>query len=191
MSRSLRGDETLKPKDQRVDAQHNRAAILAAAHDLLSNNETVSMNAIAKKAGVANGTLYRHFSTREELILELYCHDVQRHADTVDQLLQEMEPLTALRVWIEQLAVYTRMKHGLGEALTKAAEKKVVQITYQPVIHALSSLLKAASDAGQIQPNILPDDVLLLAGALWRVPQDQVGLKQAERLLDIILRGLL
>jgi AcrR family transcriptional regulator len=190
LSRSLRGDKTVNPKDQRVDAQHNRAAILAAAHDLLSNNETVSMNAIAKKAGVANGTLYRHFSTREELILELYCHDVQRHADTVDQLLEEMEPLAALRVWIEQLAVYTRMKHGLGEALTKAAERKVVQITYQPVIHALSSLLKAASDAGQIQPTILPDDVLLLAGALWRVPQDQDGLKQAERLLDIILRGL-
>jgi len=180
----------LNPKDQRVDAQHNRAAILAAAHELLSNNETVSMNAIAKKAGVANGTLYRHFSTRVELILELYCHDVQRHADTVDQLLEEMEPLIALRVWIEQLAVYTRMKHGLGEALTKAAERNVVQITYQPVIHALSHLLKAASDAGQIQPNILPDDVLLLAGALWRVPRDQAGLKQAERLLDIILRGL-
>lgn len=71
MSSSLRGDKTLNPKDQRVDAQHNRAAILAAAHDLLSTHETVSMNAIAKKAGVANGTLYRHFSTREELILEL------------------------------------------------------------------------------------------------------------------------
>jgi AcrR family transcriptional regulator len=180
----------LKPKDQRVDAQHNRAAILAAAHDLLSTNEIVSMNAIAKKAGVANGTLYRHFSTREELILELYCHDVQCHADTVDHLLEEMEPLAALRVWMEQLAVSARMKHGLGEALTKAAERNVVQRTYQPVIQALSSLLKAASDAGQIQPNILPDDVLLLAGALWRVPQDQAGLKQAERLLDFILRGL-
>jgi AcrR family transcriptional regulator len=190
LSRSLRGDKTLNPKDQRVDAQHNRAAILAAAHDLLSTHETVSMNAIAKKAGVANGTLYRHFSTREELILELYCHDVQRHADTVDQLLQEMEPLAALRVWIEQLAVYARMKHGLGEAFTKAAESNVVQRTYQPVIQALSSLLKRAEDAGQIQPNIQPDDVLLLVGALWRVPQDQAVLKQAERLLDCILRGL-
>lgn len=190
MSSTLRGEKTLNPKDQRVDAQHNRVAILAAAHDLLSKNETVSMNAIAKKAGVGSGTLYRHFSTREELILELYCHDVQRHADTVDQLLQAMEPLDALRVWLEQLAVYTRMKHGLGDALTKAAERKVVQVTYQPVIDALSRLLKAASDAGQIQPNILPDDVLLLAGALWRVPRDQAGLKQAERLLDLILRGL-
>jgi AcrR family transcriptional regulator len=180
----------VNPKEQRADAQHNRAAILAAAHDLLLQNETVSMNAIAKKAGVGPGTLYRHFATREELILEMYCHDVQRHADTVDRLLQEMEPLAALRVWIEQLAVYIRMKHGLGEALTKAAERNVVQRTYQPVIQALSSLLKAAEDAGQIRPNILPDDVLLVAGALWRVPQDQAGLKQAERLLDFILRGL-
>ncbi|GHO97645.1 TetR family transcriptional regulator [Reticulibacter mediterranei] len=180
----------MNPKDQRADALHNRAAILAAAHDLLLHHETVSMNAIAKKAGVGPGTLYRHFATREELILELYCHDVQHHADTVDHLLEEMEPLAALRVWIEQLAIYTRMKHGLGEALTKAAEKSVVQRTYPIVIQALSSLLKAASDAEQIQPNILPDDVLLLVSALWRVPQDQAGLKQAERLLDIILCGL-
>ncbi|HEY0756029.1 MAG TPA: helix-turn-helix domain-containing protein [Ktedonobacteraceae bacterium] len=180
----------MNPKDQRADAQYNRAAILAAARDLLANHETVSMNAIARQAGVGPGTLYRHFANREELILELYCHEVQHHADTVDHLLQEMEPLTALRVWIEQLAVYVRIKHGLGEALTKAAESNVVQRTYQPVIQALSSLLKAAEDAGQIQPNILPDDVLLLAGALWRIPQDQAGLKQAERLLDFILRGL-
>lgn len=190
MSSTLCGDKTLNPKDQRVDAQQNRVAILAAAHDLLSKNESVSMNAIAKKAGVGSGTLYRHFSTREELILELYCHDVQRHADTVDQLLREMEPLAALRVWLEQLAVYARIKHGLGDALTKAAERKAVQVTYQPVINALSCLLKKAEEAGQIQSNIIPDDVLLLAGALWRVPQDQAGLKQAERLLDLILHGL-
>ena len=101
-----------------------------------------------------------------------------------------MEPLAALRVWIEQLAVDARMKHGLGEALNNAAESNVVQRTYQPVIQALSCLLKKAEEAGEIQPNILPDDVLLLAGALWRVPQDQAGLKQAERLLDVILRGL-
>ena len=188
MSRS--GDKTVKAKDQRVDARHNRAALLAAAHDLLSTQASVSMNAIAKKAGVANGTLYRHFSTREELILELYCHDVQRHADTVAQLLQEMDPLAALRAWLAQLAVYARMKHGLGEALTRAAENNVVQRTYQPVIQALSILLKAAADAGQIQPDIQPDDVLLLAGALWRVAQDQAGLDQAERLLALILRGL-
>lgn len=190
MSSIMHGDNTLNPKDQRVDAQQNRVAILAAAHDLLSENENVSMNAIAKKAGVGSGTLYRHFSTREELILELYCHDVQRHADTVEQLLQEMEPLAALRVWIEQLAVYARMKHGLGEALTKAAEMKAVQVTYQPVINALSSLLKKAEEAGQIRPDIIPDDVLLLTGALWRVPRDKAGLKQAERLLDLIIRGL-
>jgi hypothetical protein len=93
-------------------------------------------------------------------------------------------------VWIEQLAVYVRMKHGLGDALTKAAESSTVERTYQPVIQALSTLLERAKDAGGIRPHIVADDVLLLTGALWRVTPDQAGLEQADRLLDIILRGL-
>ena len=42
----------------------------------------MSLNAIAKRAGVANATLYRHFPTRENLVLEVYRHEVRQLVDT-------------------------------------------------------------------------------------------------------------
>ena len=70
---------------QRRAAARNRAAILEVAHDLLAESAAVSMNEIAKRAGVGAGTLYRHFPTREDLILAVYRHDVQKLVDSVDE----------------------------------------------------------------------------------------------------------
>ena len=66
---------------QRRAAARNRVAILEVAHELLAESAAVSMNEIAKRAGVGAGTLYRHFPTREDLILAVYRHDVQKLVD--------------------------------------------------------------------------------------------------------------
>jgi len=74
-----------------------------------------SLNAIAKRAGVANATLYRHFPTREELVLATYDHEVSQLVDAADQLLRQQAPIDALRSWVERLARYAVTKHGLAE----------------------------------------------------------------------------
>jgi AcrR family transcriptional regulator len=61
---------------KRSDARRNRDAILAAALEALTESSDASLNAIAKRAGVANATLYRHFPTRERLVLATYQHEV-------------------------------------------------------------------------------------------------------------------
>ena len=53
-----------KPRRRRADAEQNRAAILAVALEALTESADISLNAVAKRAGVANATLYRHFPTR-------------------------------------------------------------------------------------------------------------------------------
>ena len=68
--------ETTKPV-RRADAAANRARILDVARAALAASSSVSLNAIAKGAGVGPGTLYRHFPTREALVLEVYHHDVR------------------------------------------------------------------------------------------------------------------
>src|SRR6201993_3769017 len=104
----------------RSDAQRNREHILQIAHDAFAESGATSLNEIAKRAGVGAGTLYRHFPTREALILAVYRHDIERHVKAVPRLLAQHEPLDALRIWFEQLAHYVRVKHGLGEALNTA-----------------------------------------------------------------------
>jgi len=96
---------------KRSDARRNRDAILAAALEALTASPDASLNAIAKRAGVANATLYRHFPTREELVLATYEHEVRRLVDAASQLLREQPPIDALRSWVERLARYAVTKH--------------------------------------------------------------------------------
>src|SRR5579864_1796392 len=105
---------------KRSDARRNRDAILAAALEALTASPDASLNAIAKRAGVANATLYRHFPTKEELVLATYQQEVRQLVAAADSLLHKQAPIDALRSWVERLARYAVTKHGLADALRKA-----------------------------------------------------------------------
>src|ERR1700712_2722964 len=59
------------PVQQRRDARDNRAAILDAARELFADSADVAMCQVARRAGVGQGTLYRHFANRSALAAEL------------------------------------------------------------------------------------------------------------------------
>jgi AcrR family transcriptional regulator len=187
----MTADETpLTYGTQRTAAARNRAAILEAAHELLAESATVSMNEIAKRAGVGAGTLYRHFPAREDLILAVYRHDVQKLVDSVDETLATHPPLEAFTTWFETLAAYIRVKHGLGEALHNAAIQHAIDETYAPVVGAVTKLLDACVAGGSVRPGLDPADVLLLMGYLWRVGPGEDGIAQGRRLTQIVLDGI-
>lgn len=119
--------------------------------------------------GPGAGTLYRHFPTREDLILAVYRHDVQKLVDSVDEILATHPPLEAFTAWFETLAAYIRVKHGLGEAQHNAAIQNAVDETYAPVLAAVTKLLM---------------------GYLWRVAPDEDGIAQGRRLTQIVLDGI-
>jgi AcrR family transcriptional regulator len=174
----------------RADALRNRDHILQVAHEAFAESGDTSLNVIAKRAGVGAGTLYRHFPTREALILAVYRHDIQRLVDSVPGVLASRAPLDAFRTWCYTLADYVRLKHGLGEALHTAAAQDAVNETYAPVTAAIGVLLRACEEAGSIRPGIDPADVLLMIGFLWRVSPGEDGRKQAGRLMDLVVDGL-
>ena len=74
---------------RRSDARRNHDAIVVAALEALTQSPDASLNAIAKRAGVGNATLYRHFQTREDLVLAVYQHEVYRLVESADQLLED------------------------------------------------------------------------------------------------------
>jgi AcrR family transcriptional regulator len=175
---------------QRSDAVRNREHILQVAHDAFAESSETSLNAIAKRAGVGPGTLYRHYPTREALILAVYQHDVRRLVDSVSEVLAAQPPLEALQSWFHTLADYVRVKHGLGNALQTAAVKDAINATYAPVVNAVARLLDACVADGSVRDGLDPDDVLLLMGFLWRVPDGPAGGQQARRMMDIAINGM-
>lgn len=174
----------------RADAQRNRQRILAVAYRAFAADPDVSLNAIAKLAGVGAGTLYRHFPTREALLLAVYQEELASLVASVDRLLRERPPLDAFRVWVRELAAQTRVKHGLGEALASPAARAAIDANYAPVHAAIQRFLDAAAARGEVRDGIEPSDVLLLLGALWRVPDGDAGLRQADRMLELVVDSL-
>jgi AcrR family transcriptional regulator len=174
----------------RADAARNRDHIVEVAHDAFAQSGTTSLNEIAKRAGVGAGTLYRHFPTREALILAVYRHDVQRLVGSAPKLLQAHPPLDAFRLWFQKLADYVRLKHGLGDALHSAAIQEAIDETYAPVVAAVGRLLDACIADGSLRPDLDPADVLLLMSFLWRAGEGAAGKRQAKRIMELAIEGL-
>jgi AcrR family transcriptional regulator len=178
---------------KRSDARRNRDAILKAALEALTESPDSSLNAIAKRAGVANATLYRHFPTREDLVLATYRHEVQRLVEAADSLLQEHAPIDALQRWVDDLARYAVTKHGLADALrtatTPGSDLSSTE-TYDSIVAALDRLLQANIVAGTLRPALDAHDVILALAGLWQLDPASDWSSQARRLYGIVLGGL-
>ncbi|MEV7076522.1 TetR/AcrR family transcriptional regulator [Streptomyces sp. NPDC093990] len=175
----------------RSDAQRNRARILEVALAELTRSAGTPLSTIAKKAGVGQGTFYRHFPTREALVLEIYRHEMQQVADTAVRLLHSREPDVALREWMDGLARFAMTKAGLADAIRQATGAPGVQKPgHAPVTEAAECLLRAAEQAGAIRPGITVDDLFLAIGGLWTLDPHGDWQSRAIRLLDLVMDAL-
>lgn len=94
----------------RADAQRNRERILIAAEEaFLENDANVSLDDVAKRAGVGIGTLYRRFSTREELLAATYSARFLRFAEASRVSDTGRDPLQAMRSYLEGLVLYSNV----------------------------------------------------------------------------------
>ncbi|WP_369197943.1 TetR/AcrR family transcriptional regulator [Streptomyces djakartensis] len=175
----------------RSDAQRNRARILEVALAELTRSADTPLSTIAKKAGVGQGTFYRHFPTREALVLEIYRHEMQQVADTAAPLLCSREPDRALREWMDRLARFAMTKAGLADAIRQASGAAGAQKPgHAPVTEAAECLLRAAEQAGTIRPGITVDDLFLAIGGLWTLDPHSDWQPRATRLLDLVMDAL-
>ena len=176
----------------RSDAQRNRERILHVATEELTRCADAPLSAIAKKAGVGQGTFYRNFPSREALVLEVYRYEMQQVADAAPQLLATREPDRALREWMDRLAGFAMTKAGLADAirLVTSAPGSPEKPHPTPVMDAAGFLLRANEEAGTIRPGITADDFFLVIGGLWLIGPGEDWQPRATRFLDFVMDGL-
>lgn len=174
----------------RADARANRDRILEVARDALAADPQASLHSIAKTAGVGQGTLYRHFATREALVLALYRRDIEALVELAPTLLAARPPLQAFRSWCDRVAEYGRRKHAIADVLHAAMSDKDFQETYWPMLDAVRQLMSACERSGEISPGADPEDFLQLLGCMLRIAPTAEGEARTRRLLALVFRGL-
>src|ERR1700726_1267611 len=107
----------------RSDAVRNRERVLEAAKAVFSaGGADASLEAVAKRAGVGIGTLYRHFPTREALFEAVYRREVDQLSELAEQLRSAPEPVDALRRWLKAYVELVATKKGMISALALAVQ---------------------------------------------------------------------
>ena len=177
------------PASLRADAAGNRARIIAAARAALARDGDVRLNAIAKEAGVGQGTLYRHFPTRDDLLAEVYREDVAELTAAAPALLAGHDPITALARWLDRVADYAQVKRGVFAAVEAGVSRDLAAHSLGPIGEAVTVLLDAGRAAGTIRPDVDARDVILLIGYLTRLEQAEWD-GRSRHLLEVILDGL-
>jgi AcrR family transcriptional regulator len=183
-------DHTLD-KPLRADARRNRERLLEAALALfLEQGPDVPLEAIAKRAGVGIGTLYRHFPTRAVLVEEAYRSEVTHLCEAADELGRALPPDEALAAFMDRFVDYAATKKGLKTMLMSVAESgsDVFADTRTQITAAVASLVGAAIAAGTIRSDVDTEDVLRAMGAVWSVPAGSED--QARRVLMLVMDGL-
>ncbi|MYT75257.1 MULTISPECIES: TetR/AcrR family transcriptional regulator [unclassified Streptomyces] len=178
------------PRSKRSDAEGNRARIVEIASAAFACSPDATLQSIAKAAGVGQGTMYRHFPSREALLLTVYRAEVDALVQAAPRLLAEHESLRALRLWFGRLAAYGRVKQGASQALEAATRADLGSRSYPQVAAALDQLLGACEAAAPLRPGTNADEVLLLVSFLWKVDDGPDWHERTDRMLSIVVDGL-
>jgi AcrR family transcriptional regulator len=183
-------------RPMRADARRNYERLLAAAAAAFAERgaDDVSLEEIARRAGVGIGTLYRHFPTRQALLEAVYRDQVETLAARSTALLGSAEPAAALEEWLGALTVFGVAKRSMNKTLLETLGKnsELFSSCGTMLRQATTQLVEQAQSADVMRKDVDGTDVLRLVHGMMLAcdlaPGDEA---QARRMLSVVMAGLL
>lgn len=181
-----------RPVTLRADAARNRELLLAAAEqEFTSRGLAASVADIARRAGVAKGTVFRHFASKEDLIASIVCTHTAALTVAARRLADAPDPGGALLEFLT-IAADQRQQHDLT-FLQSASERdpRVTEVRAE-LYDALGTLVNRAHAAGALRTDVTTTDVFLLMCAPVHVVENLSAPAPLlwQRYLAIIFDGL-
>jgi AcrR family transcriptional regulator len=175
---------------RRADAQRNYDLLLAAARDVFHDRGVEApLDDIARRAGLGNATMYRHFPTRRELIIAVYSEEVAELCARSDALLAEDPPGAALFGWLQDFIAHVAAKRELALSIAddRTGQRSALFDRWHHSMHtAASALLTRAQSAGAVRSDLDASELLALANGIALTATDAT---QAERLVLLVRQG--
>ena len=176
----------------RADAARNRESLLAAAEqEFAERGLSASVADIARRAGVAKGTVFRHFATKEDLIASIVCAHIATLTKAARRLSDAADPGTALLEFLT-IAADQRQQHDLTFLQSASESDPRVSEVRDELHSALGTLVGRAHQSGAIRSDVTETDVFLLMCAPVHVVENLAAPEPLlwKRYLAIIFDGL-
>jgi AcrR family transcriptional regulator len=185
-------DEDLAARPLRADARRNRAAILAAAEDVFAQHGTAaSTEQVAARAGVAVGTVFRHFPTKDALLRAMMKDLLSRLASQAQALIRDGDPATALFTFFARVVEQAAARKTVADLLASEGIGLEAGGPLATRQQELQSLLQAAQQAGTVRQDVAATEVMaLLAATSDAALRSGWDRHLQQRTLAIVLRGL-
>ncbi|GAA4628364.1 TetR/AcrR family transcriptional regulator [Actinoallomurus vinaceus] len=178
-------------RPRRADAQRNYERLLATAREIFSERGVdVPLDDIARRAGIGNATMYRHFPTRRELIIAVYANEVTALCTQGEALLKDESPADALFDWLQAFIAHVAAKRELALAIPndQGGQRSALFDRWHKAMHTTAStLLTHAQSRGAVDADLNVSDLLTLANGIAVASS---GSDQAERCLELLRRGI-
>jgi AcrR family transcriptional regulator len=181
-------------RPRRADARRNYDAVLAAAREVFGEQGvTAPLDEIARRAGVGNATMYRHFPTRQELVIAVYADEVTQLCALGESLsgAGSPRPGDALFAWLRAFITHVATKRALPLALTDdgtEGQRSVLFERWHEAMHGTArALLTKAQRAADIRADL---DVADLLALVHGIALTGAHAEQRERLLRLVRDGV-
>lgn len=170
-------------------AERNDRALLQAARDVLAEDGAhASVAAIAARAGVGIGSLYRRYRTKEELFQRLVVLSLEHWIEAAEKGLADPDPWAGLAGFVRECVEF-----GQG---TMAPVAGTIEVTGEMSAKSrrgddlLEALVRRAREAGVLRPDVTVIDISLMIEQLGRSPLvDQLRKQGRDDLLAAAARA--
>jgi AcrR family transcriptional regulator len=147
----------------RADAARNRARILAAAREVFAEHgPTASTEQVATRAGVAIGTVFRHFPTKQALLHAIMKDLLHSLTEQASSLAEAGDPTTALFTFFTALVERAAGTKTVVDLLARNGTGLDIGDSVGSLRDQVAGLLAKGQRAGAIRPEVRPDEVLAL-----------------------------
>ena len=182
-------------RELRADARRNRERVLRTAQQLFAaEGLDVSLDEIARRAGVGPGTVHRHFPAKEALYLAVAIDMLERLVEEADAATAGDDPAALFTLLARMMAAGAEnvaVKSALTAAefdLRTAAPDVAAELTRQ-----VAGLLERAQAAGAARPDASVGEVMALVAGVFaaiRHAGAETSPARSAHLAEIILDGL-
>lgn len=179
-------------RPMRADARRNYERLLAAAAALFAEQGTnAALDDVARRAGIGNATLYRHFPTRQDLVEALLTDRYDDLRASAERLLDTHDPLPALVTWLRSFIAHVTTYRGLATSVMDILRNADSELSAscRGMRVAGEKLLAHAQDAAAIRQDLTINELLRLTNGV-AIAAEGGHPDETPRLLLLLIEGL-